>query len=76
MEQNQREGQKVNWTTPDKLEQGTQAERSPEPKTNTESGSRPSHTQERQQTWSQPRTDNAAWRENNAYGGGSQNHFT
>ena len=76
MEQNQREGQKVNWTTPDKLEQGTQAERSPEPKTNTESGSRPSHTQERQQTWSQPRTDNAAWRENNAYGAGSQNHFT
>ena len=76
MEQNQREGQKVNWTTPDKLEQGTQTERSPEPKTNTESGSRPSHTQERQQTWSQPRTDNAAWRENNAYGAGSQNHFT
>ena len=76
MEQNQREGQNVNWTTPDKLEQGTQAERSPEPKTNTESVSRPSHTQERQQTWSQPRTDNAAWRENNAYGGGSQNHFT
>ena len=76
MEQNQREGQKVNWTTPDKLEQGTQTERSPEPKTNTESVSRPSHTQERQQTWSQPRTDNAAWRENNAYGGGSQNHFT